>query len=73
MHVHITVLWWYTILANLIGAYNHSGYEFKWITRILKINSREHDIHHMKPWTNFGFGFANNFMDKLCVTYYYEE
>ena len=62
---HIYVMCAYVILANTIGTYIHSGYSFPILNRILLVNPRDHDMHHVKKVKNYGLGTFYSLSDRL--------
>ncbi|MDA9673953.1 sterol desaturase family protein [bacterium] len=69
LNLHISIMCMYILLANFIGTYIHSGYSFSYINCALLIDSKHHDIHHVKKIKNYGFGFLYSFSDKLFGTF----
>ena len=68
-HSHIMNAWIYNIMANWIGFYIHSGYEFPIINKIFFLESRDHDIHHVVRKYNYSTGMFYSFMDRIFGTY----
>lgn len=65
LHPHLYVMCAYIIIANTIGTYIHSGYSFPILNRILLVNPRDHDMHHVKKVTNYGLGTFFSLTDRL--------
>ena len=62
-------MWIYAIITNWSGAYIHSGYEFPIISKLLLLNSRDHDIHHIRPNKNYSTGLMYSIIDRIFGTY----
>ena len=65
LHPHIYVMCAYIFIANTMGTYIHSGYCFPMVNRILLVDPRDHDRHHVKKVTNYGLGTFFSLTDRL--------
>ena len=68
---HLYVMCVYVILANTIGTYIHSGYSFPILNKILMIDPRDHDTHHVKKVKNYGLGTFYSLSDRLFGSFKY--
>lgn len=69
---HPLTVWSYMLLSIVVSVEAHIGFDFPfclchWFPFDLVGGAPKHDMHHLKPWTNFAPFF--NHMDKLCNSF----